>query len=547
MFAGPLWAADPAPTTLPSLDTVLPYGMNPIQLPPPVRRNDTSPRTVELLAADLARPGQTVERRTVLVTDLGSTQLPQALVPLLRAAADTDPQVRTAVAMALAELKMPESGETVARLMTDEVPAVRAQAVRAAGAIGRGDLVVAGLNDANTAVVAAALTMATSDQTAGVEARLNADNQAIRVLALRAIGRIGDESAADAVAALLSGPIPTRIAAIDALAALKATGHAKAVIYLLENEHPTVRRQALAALVDLVPAAQAQARGIAMLNDADESVRTAAAILLAKLPTADAIGPLVKALATDYPPLHEAARAALVAIGQATEPAAAGLLTNADPRRREDGSYLLGMLASHAGYDQHLQLLNDAEWLVVKQAAISMGQIGDVAAGSALVQTVKRAIDQSTLADSPDMAIRFDAAVEALVAAGKVGYQPAGDVAAAIFPKKTTSSETRAAAIWVVGVVGVSNPDKVFGLFPGLLNDRFEAADVKAEALKAIGNRRYAKGLPLLEAAGGQFSSGSYGAVVHWSIDRIHGKVTPFVDSVLPWRADVSIIDTKHE
>jgi HEAT repeat protein len=547
MLVAPAWAAEPGPATLPSIDKLLPYGVNVISLPPAVRRNDTSPRTVALLAADLVRPGQTVERRVILVSDLGATDLPQALEPLKHAAGDASAQVRAAVGMALAKLHLPESGEVIGKLMTDESPAVRAEAVRAAGAIGRGDLVTAGLNDADPNVVAAAESVATIEQAAAVSARLRSDNDAIQVLALRAMGRIGDKTQAGATAALLSSDsLPTRIAAIDTLAALKATEHAPAIVQLLKNDHPTIRRQALTALLQLLPAEQAQTHAITMLKDADPTVQTAAAIVLANAPTALAVDPLVLALSSDYPPLHDAARSALVAIGSASVPAAESLLGNADPRRREDGSYVLGMLASHAGYDKHLQLLDDADWRLVQQVAVSMGQIGDVAAGPALVKTVNRSLDPASLTTSPDMQVRFEVAIDALVAGGKIGYAPMGDLAATIFPAKTTSSQTRAAAIWVVGAVGASNTEAAFAQFPGLIADRFEAAEVKVEALKAIGNRRYAKGMPQLQEASVQFQGGSVGAMVHWCIDRLNGKVTPFINPPKPWRADVSITDTEH-
>ena len=56
-------------------------------------------------------------------------------------------------------------------------------------------------------------------------------------------------------------------------------------------------------------------------------------------------------------------------------PAAQALLSDANPRRREDGSYILGHLKSDAGLEAHIALLNDSDVPVATQAAMSLGQI----------------------------------------------------------------------------------------------------------------------------------------------------------------------------
>jgi HEAT repeat protein len=115
---------------------------------------------------------------------------------------------------------------------------------------------------------------------------------------------------------------------------------------------------------------------IKMLGDADPTVRVAASDLLAAAPTPAGIGPLVEQLGVAYEPLHLSARAALLASGPLTIDAAVKLLDHADPRRREDGSYLLGELRNDAALQRHIALMDDKDWGVVRQAAWSLGLIG---------------------------------------------------------------------------------------------------------------------------------------------------------------------------
>ncbi len=535
---------------LPPIDKPLPYGSTVLEPLNAERINETTTRTVQLLTAELTRSNQPRERRAELISDLARTDLDAAVTSIVAAASDDDAVVRAAVGLGLAKLKRPAGADAVVKLATDTDPNVRAAAVTAAGAIGRGDLVTAGLNDADPIVVTAALAVATADQAPAITARLVSQDDGVRLLAIETIGRIGLASAGADVAKQLTTDVATQITALDALGKIKATAQGPAVVERLKHAHPSIRRAAIGALVGVLPASDAQSQSIAMLADGDESVRTAAALSLAKVPGPAAIEPLVKQLADGYKPLHIAAREALIAIGQPVIPAAVRLLDDPSPRRREDGSYVLGTLASHEGYARHVALLKDTDWAVVAQVAKSLGPIGDPTAGDPLTQTVVRATTASPPAASdPSGTLLIDrarAATNAIVSAGQLGHVPVGEVAAKLIPQRLTiSSDVRAASVWVIGIVGCPDQDRVFGSFPGIIANLEESGDVKVEAVKAVGNRKYSKGLSWLNPESNpMLADGVMLALTHWSRDRIAGKVTPFELPPELWRADVSISDT---
>src|SRR5439155_8565362 len=153
--------------------------------------------------------------------------------------------------------------------------------------------------------------------------------------------------------------------------------------------HPTVRREATVAIAELIDEPARQAKAIQMLGDADPTVREAAAKVLTPMPSTQALAALVEQLNEAYVPLHEALRQALVhpgddAIRRATIDRAAEMLSDANPRRREDASYVLGGLHSNAAIEKHVALLlwdpknpAKADWPLIAQAAESMGFTGE--------------------------------------------------------------------------------------------------------------------------------------------------------------------------
>jgi HEAT repeat protein len=528
---------------LPSIETPLPFGINVIPLPPPARVNLTSSRTVDLLATELRKPETTPDRKAELIADLARTQLQSAATPLIDAAGDPDPAIRACVAQALASLADPSESDAVKRLSTDNDPEVRAEADRAAGALHLEELVSAGIHDPDTDVVCASLSVAGAPQSAEIVTRLTAPDIDIRIAAINAVARADLTANADAVAALLRKDLATRIAAVRALAVIGAASHAHDILKLLSDPHPTVRREATIALVSVLSTADAQSYAIEMLADGDLTVRTSAALDLAKVPGPDAVSLLVKQLSDPYVPLHDAARSALLAAGGAAIPAAENLLDDPNPRRREDASWLLGTLRSSAGFHRHLALLDDPDWSVVAQAAKSLGEIGNPSAASKLQQTFERARALISGTELPTTPAAI-AATNAIVSAVQLGYTPiTPEVSPLILKRGDYPSNVRAAAVWAVGILGAPDESTVFRQLHNLIEDPFEAGDVKIESVKAVGNRKSPDGKSVFGSAAAVTSSDEQLAIVHWSQDRLNGAVTPFSLPPEKFIADTSITD----
>jgi HEAT repeat protein len=532
---------------LPPIDKPLPFGIDVIPLPPPPSSNDTNPRTVQLLAEELQLPGTMPDRKAELIGDLGHTQLAVALAPLCKAASDSDPTIRAAIARAIGMIHDPNSGNTeareeIARLAVDVDAQVRAEAIRSAAAFGMQNTVTAGIQDGDPDVVAAALSVAGIEQSQALMPRVADPDERLRILAIDAVARARIATEADAVAAQLDADVPTRIEAIGALSAVNSTRHAQDILKMLSDVHPTVRREATTALPNILSASDAQSHAIAMLSDGDESVRTAAALVLVEVPGPAAVAPLSEQLSDPYLPLHDAARTALLATGNATVQVAANLLGDRNPRRREDGSYLLGMLASGAAFEQHVKLLDDTNWLVVAQAAKSLGQISNPAAAPDLVRALDRAISAIAKAGPGNSEAASMVATNAVVSAAQLGYAPIGaKVKAYIFQKSIYPSNLRSAAIWAIGVVGTTDEASVFGQLPSLVEDPLEALDVKIEAIKAVGNRKSAVGHAVFSGGNDPNAAGEKLAIIHWCKDRINGTVTPFSLPARKFVADSSV------
>jgi hypothetical protein len=104
------------------------------------------------------------------------------------------------------------------------------------------------------------------------------------------------------------------------------------------------------------------------------------------------------------------------------------MLGHADPRRREDASYILGGLAQRRGFDRHMQLLQwdfaapeKTDWAVWAQAADSLGRIGDTRAATRLLELVKPAPDRAEENSRRAAAIDRSGDGNALVACGRLG------------------------------------------------------------------------------------------------------------------------------
>jgi HEAT repeat protein len=496
----PIWLlsslAATAPTQ-PATDAVFDFGCVDSDIPRIIEINATPPRVVQLLSHALsAHPS--APRRVELVRDLGLCKRSDALPSVLAAMSDPEASVRAEAAQSAALIGDNAAARSgLQKLLSDGDPAVRREVVVAAASMNDPAFITAGLKDPDDSVFAAACALATTPQhDALIAARLPSASLLGRLAAIRALGRRRAGAYASLVASQLSsGDLSLTIAAVRSLGQMKATSQRDRIKMLLSHEHPTVRRVAVAALSKLAAADEQITIARRMLKDPDLSVREAAAELFMAHPSADDVPSLFRQLSTNYGPLHDSARDALVAAALAPIPtvvdSAAKLLTDADPNRREDGSYILGRARSDAALEQHIRLLNDENWAVVRQAAESLGRIGRPEAASSLAQLAAKieTPDDSEMTDGRLAAIEC-----AFISCGQLRYKPILPLAQRLMPQKTVyPSALRASAIWAAGLVGEANDSRLASIFLSISNDNgpFESEDARFEAIKAIGNLHY--------------------------------------------------------
>jgi hypothetical protein len=308
----------------------------------------------------------------------------------------------------------------------------------------------------------------------------------------------------------------------------------------------------------VAPVEDRHRHAIALLQDVDPTVRTAAAQLLERNPAPSAVGPLVEQLAYDYRPLHHAARQALIAPGQeeylqTTIDAAARLLDHDHARRREDGSYILGHRRSDAALDRHIALLDVTgaeepgfDWAVVRQASESLGRIGATLAEEQMLTVARmgRRYERYPTPDDPDMGNPIAAFAAAIVASGRLDFRqlfsdlpPMLQVSPEIHPP-----ELRAAVIWAMGMLGEPRQVDAGRLFVVYAHP-FEGDESKHEAIKAMGNLRHPDAPGRLRAIVEEQASPTMKWMAHWAHDRITGQQNPYTPPTARFTADTTITD----
>jgi HEAT repeat protein len=538
----------------------LPYGTASLDIPCQPRVNQTSSRTVALLGEALRREGISPPRRVEIVRDLAACQLRAALPYIVTAMADREAMVRAEAARAVAATaaEAPAATDAVSvlpalkRLLADRSPDVRREAILAGTALGDPSFALAGLTDAEPGVVLSALRAARTDDHARIiAAKLVSWPPSLRVEALRALGRSGSAQHTDAIAVQLSGPLEIKVAALEVLGTMRATTQLRAVQGLLTDAHPSARRAAVAAMAGVGSIQEQHAVVRRVLSDpggdADATVREAAVRLLSLHPGAQMTPLLAGQLSTDYGPLHEAVRDALVAAAangvSDVVPLATALLVDANPRRQQDASYLLGRLRSDESLGKHIALLRHKDLEVVAQAAWSLGEIGSSDAGPALTDVVIRTAPLAqSLGDRRESANQASRACEAaIVAIGRIDHRPAlAQIKPLIMSNGSRSNLVRAAAVWAFGVLGEPSDDQACQLFLRFYADPYESQLVKFEGLKAMGNLRYLPALPGLESIRRSEPSNPLRWAAASAHDRITGAQTPYEPPPITWSADVS-------
>ena len=526
-----------------ALPEILPYGTDELPIPPGQPQNLNDPKVVDILGGQLNNPD--AMERARLLAEIGGCKLPNGAKYAQKMMSDPEPLVRAQAAKAAGSVGDKTLLDDLKKLAGDSDARVRAAAVQAAGALGGEAIVATGLSDADASVVVAAVGSALPGNADAIAKALPGYPSATQLAAIRTLGRLGSDKYAGVVAPLLTSPsVAVRAAAVEAIGQMKATASAAAVEPLLADKHATVRRNALTATANLVPAADLQKRAIAALADVDLSVRENAANLLAKAPTPDAVDALAGNLASESDRLHLAARTALIAIGQPAVPKTEQLLTDADPRRREDASYILGQLKSDAGIDKHVALLSDKDWQVVRQAAESLGKIGRKEAVPELVRLSNMAstpLDGYPADQVPFVIAAIERSIVACTAFDEHSIIP---VCQKVLPDKAhVASGIRAAAAYALG--RMDDPKgKVPGIYNRILGDMEDGGDVKLESLKGFGHMKSTAGKKWYgtsrddAAANGERSMDW---IAYWCRWKVTGKDVPYDPLPEPWQAPVSV------
>lgn len=531
-------AAGAAATTQP-----MGFGTAGLNIAPAVEVVSVTPRTIELL--DSAIQGETGVRRLRLARDLGECRSALALPRMKALLADPDPTMRAQAAASAGKLGDRSILPNLHEALKDSNAAVRREAVTACAALGDESAVIQALADTDATVQATALRLSTTPSHAdAIASCLGELPSVLRAQALRRLGEIGSAAHSETIARFLKSDVASRAASIDALAHLDVRTKANDIVEMLNDEHPLVRRSATAALTSLAKSDMATARATSMLGDADPAVREAAAAVLTARPAADAVPHLVEQLDDGDEPLRRATRDALVATKEAAIPAAEQLLTHKNPQRREDGSYILGQLRSHTAIQKHISLLGDENWLVVAQAAESLGRIGRTEAAEPLATLVKQIPATASLLPNEQQR----AFSEACIALVHLDHRPAAADFARLVVELAPNSQRgpthrlRAACAWGFGVMGTSNDTATCTALLATVNDFLEQGDVKVESIKALGNLHHAPAAGELKRIGETSADPHLRWIACWAYERITGSPLPYEPPRHSVSPDLSIV-----
>jgi len=564
--------AQTVPATQASADGRLEYGVEGLAFPPVVILNGHTPRTAQLLGEAYRKHEPLVWKRVQYIADIGQAQQPAGSPYLIEAMTDAAAQVRAEAARSAAMVADAPLLPHVEKLLGDGDANVRREAVLAAAALAReqkktSSAIDVGLRDAQPQVIAAALQAAwTAEHAAAIAENLPRLSPQLQAVAAVALERLKASPHAPAVLAMLNGDVPQRVAAVHTLGEIAAPGEFAAVQKMLQDPHPTVRREAILATGKLDPDITRKATAVQMLGDADPTVREAAARVLTPVATSEALNAIAQQLDVDYAPLHEAARQTLArpandAIRTATISMAADMLAHTNPRRREDASFVLGRLRSDAAIDRHVALLNwdskapaNSDWLVIAQAAESIGMIGAGRGGTRgielLMAIVTVAPDALQGLPRPQRDHMTHAMANALVAVARLDHRPAVAQAVRILQMNpdTCPAEIRAAAAFAIGVLieprAVPPADVDFF---AIYASPYEGHDAKIEAIKALGNMRHAASAERLKSISESDGAPDLRWIAHWSYERAANTKVPYTPPTHRREIPVTITDLSKQ
>ena len=559
---------------VPNSDGRLDYGLDGLDIPPEPLANGTTPRTAQLMGEGLRRAIGTAAK-VQFIREIGMCQLPQSLPLVKPLIADSDPMIRAEACAAIETLaNCPGTAGGLKdiirkdRELTRALEKVLAEDSESPCRIAALDALVALQGPDSPAILAAASTRPVPDAALIIRALVHAGRpshlemvqrlwpslpESTRLIAARTLGRIGDAKGAALVLPLSKGDVPARIAAMEALGGMKLTSQVAVVAAGIADPHPSVRRAAVAALQTVADAQTRRRDGLVMLKDPDSTVRLTAVELLAANIVPELAKPFAAQLTDRYQPIYAASLKALwaspdPASRQACIDVAASLLDNSDPRRQQDGSYILGRYRSDAALQRHIAIAatfenSKPDWALVSQAVDSLGRIGHPDAKPCVL---KLAGQDPATANTPQTET-ISAIANAMIACGRLGEKavlPICHKAMAGNPERMASI-LRTAAAYGIGAVGTVADT---GSFPGVMGGgqaAYESPQTRIEVLRAIGNLRDKAKLSLTGAS--TILGADEQWMAHWAHDRITGQTTPFTPRAITWNADVSIRDMVAE
>jgi HEAT repeat protein len=541
-------AAHGQTTSRPSIQerTIFPFGTNGLAIPQPPVQVDIPRRSFVLLTAAYER--EAGPARVAYAQELGRCGQ-QSSEYLIEGLNDPDAEVRSECLRSLGVIRDSGAILEVRSRLADSDAAVRREAVLTAAELDDQIAITAALKDPSDFVKAAAIAQSTTpEQSDQIAESLPKLSPHLQVFGLNALGRMRSLRHVDVVISFLRGGPATRASAVHALGQMNTGEYFGLISAMMKDPFPTVRREAMLALANYAPGSQAQSLAISMLNDPDPTVREAAAIVLGIVPTNHAIEPLRLQLSDSYQPLHDAAREALAEVGSDITPIAAVMLADSNPRRREDGSFLIGACDSKISLNRHIALLDDPDWGVVAQAAKSLFRIGPPAdiTGPHLLGVIARGPDQWPAATAPGL---VDAQASVFLLAGKLRYTPMLEAERRVIPCSQNNpgapDKLRTAAIWAIGVTASSGSRAATDVFNACKNPSQSNVAV-FESLKALANMRNAGALPLFKNWDETAGDNDCGWMAHAGYDLLTGTVTPFKLRTIIKKVELSINDLQN-
>jgi HEAT repeat protein len=195
-----------------------------------------------------------------------------------------------------------------------------------------------------------------------------------------ALGRLGDIQAVEPLIKILESKNEDPAVRLLATRAIGKLGDARSISSLIEalkDEDEEIRMMAAEAL-GIIGDAKAVDPLIAALKDKEEYVRKNAAEALAKIDDSQAVGPLMEVLADGSEMVRHAA---VVAIGEIGDPRAVEPLIIAlkDESKlvRGDSAYFLGEIGDPRAAEPLLEVLNGDDMDLIPDVIMALGKIGD--------------------------------------------------------------------------------------------------------------------------------------------------------------------------